>query len=197
MTDDPFPTIHADRLDRDGWILDERTSERLFSLPVVRVEGHTLLYEHPDPGIGAEGTSRANGTNGAGGAGPPLRFFFATRLVFEPPLSGLASTSLLPMVRSRATRAFVDDLENRGLEDVTRKGDRRIRTDADERVRLTRYTARIDLDGTSADLEAWCGVRLHEGSFRVAGGAFPTAGIDGLDPEGYREELFALIRAVE
>lgn len=193
MADGPFPTTDADRLDRSGWVLDERTSETAFALPSFRVEGHTLLYEHPGPEIGAEGS---DGVNGAGGAGPPRRFFFATRLAFEPPLSGLASTGLLPMVRSRTMRAFVADLEDRGIEGVTRRGTRRTRTDAGERVRLTRYAARIDVDERSA-VEAWCGVWLNEGSFRVAGGAFPTAGVGDLDVEGSREELFSLIRAVE
>ncbi|MFC6904757.1 hypothetical protein [Halalkalicoccus tibetensis] len=193
MTDDPFPTIDADRLDRGGWVLAERTSETVFALPSFRVEGHTRLYEHP----GSEAAEGSDGAGGVDGTGPPRRFFFATRLDFEPPLSRLASTSLLPVVRSRATRAFVADLEDRGLEGVKRKGTRRTRTDAGERVRLTRHAARIDVDEGSADVEAWCGVWLHEGEFRAAGGAFPTAGIDGLDPHGDREELFALVRGVE
>lgn len=190
MPADPFPTVATERLEEGAWHLAERTSETVFTLPSFRVEGHTLLYEH----LGPEGS---DGTDGIGSTGPPRRFFFATRLAFEPPLSGLASASLLPMVRSRATRAFVTDLEDRGLEDVNRRGTRRTRTDAGERIRLTRYAARIDVDGASANVEAWCGVWLHEGSFRVAGGAFPTDGIGDFDPEKSRRELFSLIRAVE
>jgi len=44
-----------------------------------------------------------------------------------------------------------------------------------------------------------------DGEFRIAGGAYPESGLEGLlaeadvDPDGaaYREELLALIRAVE
>ena len=40
--------VAAERLSTDGWVLNERTSELVFSLSAVRVEGHTSLYEQPD-----------------------------------------------------------------------------------------------------------------------------------------------------
>lgn len=191
MSDDPYPDIPAGRLSNDGWRRVERTSETLFSLPAFRVEGHTLLYERPDLREAIRATSEA--------ADLPWRFFFATRLSFRPPLApGIGTLSLLPTVLGAARREFAADLRERGFEAVERGRSRRLLVDAGERARLTPYEARFDVGTLEVGIAAWLAVWVHEGEFRIAGGAYPTSGLDpvALEPDRYREELFALIRRV-
>lgn len=191
MPDDPFPEVPADRLSRGDWRLLKRTSETPFSMPTIRVEGHTLLYEQP----ALREAVRAAFEDGD----LPWRFFFATRLSFVPPLvSAVGPLSPFPAVLAEARRAFRRELRERGFEDVERGRVRRIRTDAGERARLTKYAARFETGGVSAVVEAWLAVWIHEGEFRLAGGAYPASGLGSvaLDPSSYREELIALIRGV-
>lgn len=191
MSSVPFPTVDSARLDAGGWILKERTSETLFSLSAVRVEGHTLLYEQPEirerVGESAE-------------ADLPWRFFFATRLTFDPPLAaGIGPRSVFPIVHSKARREFVADLEERGFEDVERERTRKIRPKSGDRGRLTEYTGRFVAGDVRAGIEAWFGVWIHEGEFILVGGSYPVSGLStaDLDPSTYREELLALLRNVE
>ncbi|MEM4782590.1 MAG: hypothetical protein QXG03_13650 [Halalkalicoccus sp.] len=192
MPDEPFPRVASPRLDDGGWILEERTSERVFSLPTVSVEGHTLLYEQPDlrERVGAL----------VADADLPWRFFFATRLTFSPPLApGIGPMSVFPSVLAESRREFVADLRARGFESVERGRAQRMRTDSGDRARLTKYAARFRTDDLDAAVEAWFGVWVHDGEFRVAGGAYPVAGLPDtdLDPPTYREELLDLLRSVE
>lgn len=190
MTDDRFPTIDADRLDRDGWVLVERTTERLFSLPVVRVDGYTMLYEQPAL------RERVADLDPAGDL--PWRFVFATRLAFDPPLApGVGPMSVFPSVLSESRRAFAADLEDRGFEAVDRGRTQRLRTESGDRARLTKYTARFDAGDLDARIEAWFGVWTRGNEFRVAGGAYPVSGLPEIDPAAYRDELLALLRSVE
>lgn len=191
MSDDAFPTVDTDRLETAGWVLAERTEDTLFSLASVRVDGRTLLYEHPDLRRRLRETSEEGDL--------PWRFFFATRLTFTPPLApGIGPMSVFPMVLSESRREFVADLEGRGFEAVERGRTQRIRTDSGDRVRLTKYTARFEAGGIDARVEAWFGVWISSGEFRVTGGAYPVSGLPvDLDPTAYREELLALLRSVE
>lgn len=191
MPADPFPTVAATSLDDAGWILKERTSERVFSLAAVSVDGHILVYEQP------ELRERVGETVAEGDL--PWRFFFATRLTFSPPLApGIGPTSVFPSVLIEGRREFVADLRERGFEDVERGRAQRVRADSGERIRLTKYTARFEAGDLAADVEAWFGVWIRSSEFRVAGGAYPVAGLPvDLDPAGYREELLALLRSVE
>ncbi|MDL5361702.1 hypothetical protein [Halalkalicoccus sp. NIPERK01] len=189
MAGDPFPTVASERL--DAWTLDERTSETVFSLSAVRVEGHTALYEQSEI---REAVREATG----GAVDQPWRFFFATRLTFDPSLGGIGPTGVFPMVLAESRRAFVADLEKRGFEAVDRGRTQRMRTDSGDRVRLTKYAARFRAGDLAAGVEAWFGAWIRSNEFRIAGGAYPTNGLPvALDPSGYREELLGLLRSVE
>lgn len=189
MAGDPFPTVAAERLDE--WTLDARTSETVFSLSGLDVEGHTALYERAD-------LRRAVRKATDGALDQPWRFFFATRLTFEPPLAGVGPMAVFPMVLSNARREFVADLEERGFEAVERGRTQRVRADSGDRIRLTKYAARFRTDTLDVGIEAWFGVWIHGGEFRIAGGASPTSGLPvELEPPAYREELLDLIRSVE
>lgn len=191
MSDDPLPTVPADRLDAGGWMLDEHTTETVFSLPTTRIEGHTALYQQPEIRDRIREQFACD---------LPWRFFFATRLTFNPPLSpGIGPLSLFPTVLASARKEFVADLRDRGFEDIDRGRTQRARTESGDRLRLTKYTARFEASEIVAGIEAWFGVWIHDGEFRLAGGAYPTSGLSGvdLDPSNYRAELLGLIRAVE
>lgn len=192
MSDDPSPDVPTDRLSTGGWTRVERTSETLFSIPALRVEGHTLLYEQPD--------LREAIRTGSEGVDLPWRFFFATRLSFDPSPTGFGRSSLFPVVLTAARREFVFDLRERGFEAVERGPTRRLHTDDGGRARLTGYDARFATDAIAVEVDAWIAVWDRGGRFRLAGGAYPTGSPDSadvdLDPDRYREELFALIRGV-
>ncbi len=190
MSADPFPTVPSAALDDGGWVLDERTSETVFSLSAVRVTGHTLLYEQP--------ALRTRLRDTVEGGDLPWRFFFATRLVLEPTPSDIVSAGLLPTVRATARREFVADLEERGFSAVDRERTRRVRIETGERVRFARLVVRFETGEVAATVHAWFGVWNHEREFRIAGGAYPVRGFSGidLDPAAYRTELFGLLRCV-
>lgn len=191
MTDDLFPDVPEERLSSGGWRRVERTSETLFGLPALRVEGYTLVYERPD--------LREAVREAFEGVDLPWRFFFATRLSFSPPLpAGIGALSLLPTVLVAARKQFAADLRERGFETVERGRSRRLHTDAGDRARLTSYDARFDAGAMGADVEAWLAVWVREGEFRLAGGVYPTSGLGPVtvEPERYREALFELIRGV-
>lgn len=190
MSDDPFPMVDTGRIERGGWTLEERTIERVFSLASVHVDGHTLLYEQPD--------LRRRVRETAEDGDLPWRFFFATRLVFDPPLAGIGPMAVLPVVLSSARREFVADLEERGFDGIDRGTTQHGRTDSGDRIRLTKYTARFETADLDAEIEAWFGVWVRRDEFRAAGGAYPVSGLPvDLDPGGYREELLDLLRSVE
>ena len=88
---DRWPRVPETRLDAGAWQLADRTRERLFELPRVTVEGHTLMYEEPSVGERLD-------------TDEPLCFFFATRLGFEPNLSSGATTVRPRGGAGRATR---------------------------------------------------------------------------------------------
>lgn len=191
MSEDPYADVPVDRLSAGGWRPVDRTRETLLSLPAIRVDSHTLVYEQPD--------LREAVRTEFEGVDLPWRFFFATRLSFSPPLpTGVGGFTLLPTVLRAARQGFTDDLRGRGFEDVDRGRVRRIHTDTGDRARLTPYVARFDAGATEAGIAAWLAVWVHQGEFRLAGGAYPTNGLGSvtLGPDRYREELFALIRGV-
>ncbi|RJT06130.1 hypothetical protein [Halococcus sp. IIIV-5B] len=201
---DETPDLPSERLDAGGWAHAETTTETLFRLPTIQVVGTTVLYED------AELRARLRGATD-GDLDAPWRFFFTTRLDFRPPLApGIGPAALLPTVATEARRTFADDLRERGFRDVDRGRTQRARTRSGERLRLTKYTARYAVawgDGFDVDIEGWLGVWVRKGSFRLAGGAYPTRGFTELltavgeeapnDPREYRGDLLDLIRAVE
>ena len=200
-----MPSVPDERLAESGWERTEDSTETVFQLPTVRVEGHTLVYEDADRREAIEAASN-------GDLDGPWRFFFATRLTFRPPLApGVGPAMIRPTVVTEARRAFVDRLEDRGFRAIDRSRTERMRTEGGDRARLTKYTARHEMTSNDHDgqiaIEAWLAVWIHEGSFRIAGGAYPTQGFDSLlaalgveytfDPAADREELLGLLRAIE
>lgn len=198
-----MPTVPEERLAESDWTLIEDATGTLFTLPTARVIGHTLLYE--------DASLRREVRDATGTLDLPWRFFFATRLSFLPPLApGIGPVMVLPVVAAEARREFAADLRERGFRRVEHGRTQRLRTDAGDRARLTKHTARYTVDWRSRDhvldVEGWVAVWIHRGEFRLAGGAYPTRGFDALleslgiecvtDPTDLREELLALIRAV-
>ena len=187
------------RLEAGGWELVEESTETLFELSAARVEGHTRIYED---------AALRRAVREASGVDQLCRFFFATAVEFSPPLSPGVAPMVKPTVASEARREFAGDLEDRGFANVDRGRTRNLRVDSGPRARLTDYRATYPLraDEVSVDLRVrgFLAVWL-DGEFRIAGGAYPESGLEGLlaeadvDPDGaaYREELLALIRAVE
>ncbi|MFC6756118.1 hypothetical protein ACFQER_04650 [Halomicroarcula sp. GCM10025894] len=91
---------------------------------------------------------------------------------------------MLPTVVTEARRTFTDDLEARGFRDVERGRSQRVRTESGDRARLAKVTASYPLESDAADrleIEGWLGV-WHGSGFRIAGGAYPVDGLEGLLP---------------
>jgi hypothetical protein len=195
MTFPPAPSLPP--LDEQGWErIDEREEVQL-ELPTMRVLAHTLVYE--------DGSLRTR-VKEATDIDHTWRFFFATRLGFEPPLPPLTGTaSVYGSVRSGARESFVDDLRDRGVEGLEQGRTERTRTETGDRVSLTRYRGRyrLDVDGesTTVPVAGLLGVWTHDGTFRLAGGWYPDQSLsvtlaDGpeTDPNAFRNELIDLVR---
>jgi hypothetical protein len=196
-----FPVLPTDRLSAGGWTLADETVETVFEMPTARVVGATRLYD--------DDRTRAAARE-AVGVDQQWRFFFATRLTFQPPLApGIGAPMVLPTVRSEAVSAFADQLRDRGFSNVDRGRRERIRVDSGDRARLRSYSASVDLEevGETLSVTGWVAV-WHGDGFRIAAGAYPddpVADVLGLaDPPDvlcrtareYRDDLLSLIRAV-
>jgi hypothetical protein len=217
---DGYPTVPDELLAEGGWDERVRHESTVFQTPTSRIVGRTLLYDDSAlraaldaAGVGdlLAGRAQSGGRRlvDTGDDGGYWRFFFATALGFRPPLApGIGPASMLPTVVTEARRTFTDDLEARGFRDVDRGRSQRVRTDSGDRARLAKVTATYPLDTEQLDIEGWIGV-WHGDGFRIAGGAYPVRGLDGLlaglpederpatDPNGFRSELLDLVRAVE
>ena len=195
MAAPPAPSVPP--LDERGWELTDEREEVRFELPTMRVLANTVVYDDAD---------LRDRVRAATDVDTSWRFFFATRLGFEPPLPPLTGTaSVYGSVRREARTAFVADLEQRGIDGVERGRTERMRTETRDRVSLTRYrgTRRVDLDGETVDVPVAgvLGVWTHDGSFRLAGGGYPSQSLATLvssapetDPTAHRDELLALVR---
>jgi len=217
-----YPTVPDELLAEGDWEERVRTESTVFQTPTARIVGRTVLSDDralrdalETAGFGDLLAGRADSGGRrlveTGAEGGYWRFFFATALSFRPPLApGIGPASMLPTVVTEARRTFTDDLEARGFRDVERGRSQRVRTDSGDRARLAKVTASYPLAVEAADqldIEGWLGV-WHGSGFRIAGGAYPVAGLDGLlgelpederpatDPNGYRSELLDLIRGV-
>ena len=194
----PEPALPVDRLREDGWVRIESDQRVLARLPVVTVHGNTVVY--------GDDQLRERVTD-ASGCDRPWRFFFATRVALSPSPPGSIPSMVARIVRSRVRDGFADRLRERGFTDVAQSRRDELRVRSGEHASLTGYRARDSLtckDG-QADLpvEGWVTVWNHDGTFYVAGGAYPVVdlgdvlGIDiGTDPGTFRTELFELIRTV-
>lgn len=181
-------------LSLEGDWRERETEERVvFSLPTMRVRGHTVVYEDPE----LRASVRA-ATDDA--VDHPVRMTFATHLAFDPPLPpGGGVASVFPTVRTAAEREFANDLRDRGFERVARGRRDRTRTDDGVRVALRKYDAAVCVDGADVDCEGWLGVWHDGGDVSLAGGAYLTESVGdlALEPGRYRRELLDAIRGVE
>jgi len=180
------PQVTAEGIEE--WECVEASIDTLFDLPVIAVEGHTLVYE--DAAL-RERLRRATGEG-------VTRFFFATRLAFEPALSPRVEALLQRTVTSAAQGAFADRLEDRGLTDVQHGGRRRVSVDSGGHASATAFTTSYECDGTALPVEGLLAVWRDDG-FTIAGGAHPVGdgglGVD-VEPERYESELLELIGGV-
>lgn len=184
------PAVDADRL--AGWRRTETTAETVFDFAGIEVTTATVVYEDPD--------LRAR-VREATGVDRTWRFFFATRVDVPGPAD---SGPLRRLVTDRATSGFVDRLEGRGFADVREAERRRLRVGA-ATAQAVRYEAIVRGEGVTVDADGWIVVRPDVEGFVLAGGAYPRAirpasATDAwpsglLDPDAFRADLFALVRA--
>lgn len=220
-----YPSVPHDRLLEEGWELRSKSEETVFRMATAAVVGYTLVYNDARLRAAIEAVDAAELLGGAkgdrlvdagegSGDGGPWRFFFATRLSFRPPLApGIGPVSIRPTVANQAKRSFAEDLEARGFEDVESGRSQRIRTESGDRARLRKFSGYLPLSGAERvpdriDIEGWLAVWVTDGTFRIAGGAYPVRGLDGLleplpagerpptDSEPFRDELLEAIRSV-
>jgi hypothetical protein len=200
--DAQFPAVPESALREGGWELTDERVETVFELPTASVAGATKLYDD---------TRTREAVRSAAGIDQQWRFFFATALTFRPALApGIGPAMILPTVRSEAGSTFATELRDRGFEDVERGRRERVRTDSGEKAHLRTYSASLPLATIEATLSitGWVGV-WYDGGFRIAAGAYPDRSVGEIldieTPESpldrgagdYRDELLALIRAVE
>lgn len=179
----------------DGWRRTADAEETLFSAVGLTVSAHTLLYE--DDRLRAAVRERT-------GLDRSWRFFLAGRLELtpSPPVTG----ALRGLVSARASRGFADRLEDRGFVDVDVVERRSFRV-GDDDARLYGYDAQCPVDDVTISADGWLAVWAPDRSFRLAGGWYPTGVEDDgetgarladlLDPDGFREDLLALIRGTD
>jgi len=142
--DAAFPSVPAQRLDRDGWELTDERVETVFKLPTASVAGATKVYDD----VRTRETAEA-----AAGIDQQWRFFFATALTFRPSLGpGIAAAMILPTVRSEAGSTFASELRDRGFENVSRDRRERVRTDSGDRAYLRAYSASLPLEAAGTTL---------------------------------------------
>jgi len=196
---DPFPSVPTDALADGGWCERERRRTTEFDAAVVTVKAATVVYE--DRSLRdrvAEQTELDR----------LWRFFVASRLTVSPATG--PSSALTRLVANRAHAGFADTLTERGFEGV-----RRVAPDAVDSCeaalgdgsRVAGYDALCRLDGVAVRARGWAAVRPVDGAYLLVGGAYPTAVrtasdertddalAEAFDPEGFREELFSLMRA--
>jgi hypothetical protein len=194
--DPAFPDVTADL---EGWRLADESVETLFQVPGARVHGATRRFE--------DERTRAAVREATGGTlDREWRFVAATGLGFEPPLPSGTTPMVMPLVRREAREAFARRLSERGLANVRRRGEERVRVHDGTGVRLTRYAADDHANGT-VPVAGWVGVR-HGDDISVVTGGHPDCRLaDALDLEDppvaaertaaeYREEFLAALRSV-
>ena len=212
-----YPSVPDDRLTTDGWTLRSRSEGAVFRMPGMTVTGYTLLYgdeqlrkalaeaDLETQSIGPEHASEGLLDGAEDEIG---RFFFATSLSFQPPLPpGIGTTLVLPAVTNQARQSLTSDLRARGFEQLEWDNRQRLRTESGDRGWLWKCTARLPISDNenrhaALELEGWQAIWTTDGSFRIAGGAYPISGAESVlgalskSATQFREELLELIRAV-
>lgn len=185
-TPDP-PAVPERRLLDSGWARTETTAETVASLAGVTVRAHTAIYDDVD---------LRRRVIEAGGPDRVWRFFFASRLVFTPSLSA----SVVRFARSRifreAREGFADELRERGFENVSIGETTEVRLDDERTGKLTTYEAVFENEGRTIPI-AGRAATWYDGTFYVAGGAYPTENLGvELPADEYDAEIRDLIRSV-
>ena len=188
------PEITSQRIDRDGWKLRERLSQKLLErdLAVTTIEGygHTAIYE--DTALRQE---LKEGT--LGNFDQPIMLFFATRVALSPALDQLpldvGRAEVVDQARAQAESQFNDRLANNGLTNVRRTGTQSLDIDTGETAELINYAADFEYDSISVPLPNGDQLSLDDGTLTiggylavwhndenvmVAGGAFPADTFD-------------------
>jgi hypothetical protein len=181
------PAIPERRLLDSGWAKKEEVVETVASVAGITVRAHTAIYDDIDLRrrvIESGGTDRV------------WRFFFASRMVFTPSLSASIIRFAKPRVFREAREGFADELRERGFEGVTIGETTGMRIDSDTTGKLTTYEAVFEAEDRTVPI-AGRAATWYDGTFYVAGGAYPTENLDvGLPTEKYDEELLSLTRSV-
>jgi hypothetical protein len=182
------PSVPEGRL--DGWRLTDDREDVPFAAPGLTVTARVLVYE--DAALRETIRDRV-------GMDRNWRFYLAGRLELAPSPPG--SGALRRLVASRASAGFADRLAERGFGSVEAVERRPFRV-GDVDARLVRYRATCPVEDVTLPVEAWLAVWAPDRTFRLSGGAYPT-GVRGnddgglrdlLDPDAFRDDLFALIR---
>lgn len=194
------PSPPTDALSAGGWVERDRRESTVFDATVVTVDAFTVVYENVSV---RERIRETTGIDRLWG------FFVASRLSVSPATK--PSPPLTRLVANRAQAGFADTLTERGFEGV-RRSDAAAAAAADalgEDARVAIYEALCRLDGVDVRARGWVAVRPTDENYLLVGGAYPTAVRDApdretddeitavLDPDGFREELFALMRGTE
>lgn len=188
------PTVPDERL--TGWRQVEQDVTSPFSLPVLRVTAATVVYEDADLRERVREHLDHDGQ---------WRFFVASRVELTP--SPPPSEPLFRLVASQAASNFERTLSDRGFRSSFRHPSRSFRV-RDAEARLYGFDANGSVGDATLGVRAWVAVWPADGSYLVAGGAYPVhvrrvsadseADTDGLatffDAETFRAELFELIR---
>ncbi|QZX98800.1 hypothetical protein [Halobaculum rubrum] len=196
---DPYPSVPTDTLAKGGWCERERRRTTEFDAAVVTVEAATVVYE--------DRTLRDRVAKQTG-LDRLWRFFVASRLTVSP--ATRPSSALTSLVANRAHAGFADTLTERGFEGVRRVDPDAVDSSAaalGDDSRVAGYDALCRLDGVAVRARGWAAVRPVGGAYLLVGGAYPTAVrtapdehtddalAEAFDSDGFREELFSLIRS--
>ena len=177
----------------DGWVETETTTEEVFSVSKVTVTATTVVFEdeHLREQLATVGDEE----------GGVRRFAFASRLSLRP--ATRPSKPLTKLVTSRAKAGFADRLRERGMSDVSAAESRRFRVGGTEAT-LVRFDAACAVAEGRFAVDGWVAIWPDErdGSYLVAGGAYPTQVLEGeadssvLLPGRFRDELLDVVRSV-
>lgn len=212
----PAPEIPESRL--DGWTrIDERV-ETVFEEEVgdATIEGkaHAVVYEDEQ--------LREEIEAAIGEIDHPVATLAASRVVFSGGLGGADGTDagVAERVETAARERFESRLREAGIEDIERTSAETVTVDSGARARYHRYMADLMLDTDAAaaadvdaipvagDLATWRGGE----SSLVAGAAYPAESLSatiergggdpsdvdvGFDAAAYREEVRAILTAIE
>ncbi|GAA0221246.1 hypothetical protein [Halobaculum roseum] len=195
-----FPSVPSDALAEGGWRERERRETTEFDAAIVTVEAATVVYEDR---VLRDRIREETGLDRL------WRFFVASRLTVSPATG--PSPALTKLVANRAHAGFADTIADRGFEGVRRtdRDDEAAEDALDDGSRVAGYEALCRLDGVAVRARGWAAVRPVGDAYLLVGGAYPTAVrsapdertddalAEAFDPDGYREELFSLMRATE